>query len=140
VRALVLAGLGERWGHVDAALNPDLDDIAATYAAGVILVAWLGAEVVGTGVVNPRTDFEHEILRMSVATKCRRQGIGRRLLADLVSAAESAGARRIVLETTATWSEAIALYTAFGFQFSHEEEGAFGPDAYFSLALPHPAP
>jgi ribosomal-protein-alanine N-acetyltransferase len=99
----------------------------------VILVAWSGGEVVGTGVVVPRTDGESEILRMSVAAEHRRRGIGRSLLADLVSVAQRAGARRIVLETTAAWSEAIALYTAFGFQFSHEAEGTFGPNAYFYL-------
>ena len=42
-----------------------------------------------------------------------------------------------MLETTATWHEAIALYTAFGFQFSHEADGTFGTDAYFFLDLPH---
>ena len=32
VKALVVAGLGEHWGGVDATLNPDLDDIASHYA------------------------------------------------------------------------------------------------------------
>ena len=32
VRSLILEGLREHWGSVDPALNPDLDDLATTYA------------------------------------------------------------------------------------------------------------
>ena len=135
VRTLILAGLEERWGSVDPSLNRDLDDIASTFSDGVVLVAWSGGEIVGTGTVLPRSDHEWEITRMSVATQHRRRGFGRRVLAELVATAERSGARRVVLETTATWYEAIALYTAFGFQFSHEEDGKFGRDAYFLLDL-----
>ena len=39
---LIIAGLAEHWGFVDPDLNPDLDDIATTYADGVVLVAWIG--------------------------------------------------------------------------------------------------
>ena len=39
VRSLILDGLQEHWGSVDPTLNPDLDDLAATYAAGRVLVA-----------------------------------------------------------------------------------------------------
>jgi ribosomal protein S18 acetylase RimI-like enzyme len=137
VRALILAGLGERWGPVDPTLNPDLDDLAVTYADGTVLVAWRGNEIVGTGIILPRADDEREIVRMSVATAHRRQGIGRRVLTELVAIAQREAARRVVLETTATWQEAIELYTAFGFQLSHVAEGAFGPDAYFFLDLAH---
>ncbi len=53
VRALILAGLEERWGAVDPSLNPDLDDIAAIYADSVVLVAWTGNEIVGAGCTPP---------------------------------------------------------------------------------------
>lgn len=137
VRALIIEGLAEHWGIIDPDLNPDLDDIATAYAGGVVLVAWAGDDIVGTGAVVPRAGAESEIKRMSVATAHRRRGIGRKLLAELAGAAERSGARRVVLETTATWHEAIALYTAFGFQYSHDADGTFGTDAYFFLDLPH---
>ena len=36
VRALILDGLAGRWGHLDDNLNPDLDNISATYSAGTL--------------------------------------------------------------------------------------------------------
>src|SRR3954453_18572858 len=39
VRDLILAGLADHWGELDASANRDLDDIASTYAAGRTLVA-----------------------------------------------------------------------------------------------------
>ena len=137
VRALIIDGMAEHWGIVDPDLNPDLDDIATTYADGAVLVAWTGNELVGAGALVRRADAESEIKRMSVATPHRRRGVGHKLLAELVELAEQWGARRVVLETTATWHEAIAFYTAFGFQFSHDAHGTFGTDRYFFLDLPH---
>jgi ribosomal protein S18 acetylase RimI-like enzyme len=136
VRDLILAGLEERWGAIDPSLNPDLDDIALAYDDSTVLVAWSAGEVVGAGILVPRGDGMREIVRMSVATAHRRRGIGRRVLTELVEIAEREAARRVVLETTATWQEAIELYAAFGFQLSHVAEGAFGPNAYFFLDLP----
>lgn len=136
VRGVIIAGLAEHWGVVDPELNPDLGDIATTYADGVVLVGWWADEIVGTGILIPREGNVHEVLRMSVAAAHRRRGVATRLLAELVAAAERLGAGRVVLETTASWHEAVAFYTAFGFTFSHHADGAFGPDAYFFLDLP----
>lgn len=136
VRALIMEGLAEHWGFVDPDLNPDLDDIATTYAVGMVLVAWVGEEIVGIGILIQREDNVQEVVRMSVAAAHRRRGVATRLLAKLVEAAERLGAGRVVLETTASWREAVAFYTAFGFQHSHDADGAFGTDAYFFLDLP----
>ena len=38
VRELVLQGLGDHWGTIEAWRNPDLDDIAASYAGGRTVV------------------------------------------------------------------------------------------------------
>ena len=42
VKSLILAGLAEHWGKVDPALNPDLNNISASYANATFLVycAW----------------------------------------------------------------------------------------------------
>lgn len=53
VRRLILDGLGARWGQVDERLNPDLNDIAATYGDGLTLTAWAGDYLVGTGTLAP---------------------------------------------------------------------------------------
>jgi putative acetyltransferase len=136
VKAVIISGLGEHWGFVDPALNPDLDDIGAAYADAVVLVAWSGDEIVGSGVLIPRADGDREVVRMSVAGKHRRRGIATKILAALVAKAQHLGASRVVLETTASWHEARAFYTAFGFQLSHYDESEFGTEAHFALDLP----
>jgi GNAT superfamily N-acetyltransferase len=70
----------ERWGILDLAMNPDLDDIASEYA--------------GT----------------------RRRGVGSRILDGLLESAGVASYRRVLLETTETWTDAIAFYERRGFR------------------------
>jgi GNAT superfamily N-acetyltransferase len=135
VRSLILAGLEEHWGTVDPALNQDLDNIASTYAEATVLVARQGHEVVGTGVVVRRDDLSAEIVRMSVAAAHRRNGLGRRLVDDLVETARSWGMKRIVLETTADWTEVVEFYVRCGFTLTHFEMGEFGRDAWFEMNL-----
>ncbi len=131
VRALILAGLEERWGTLDESLNPDLRDLKRAYGHGVILVAWLNGEVVGTGTFIPRSQETVEIVRMSVARAWRRQGIGRRILESLCRRARQAGYRSAILETTAGWRDAVAFYEQFGFRRTHRR----GADVYFVLEL-----
>ncbi len=146
VKGLILEGLVEHWGVLDPTLNPDLDDIAATYAAGRFLTVWQnaspsvggsegddGERLVGTGAILPEPDEEGaaRVVRMSVARDCRRQGIGRALLDALCAAARAAGYRRLVLETTATWQGVIDFYQTYGFRASGVREG----DMHFEMDL-----
>ncbi len=131
VKALILAGLADHWGVLDPTLNPDLNDITATYANAVFLVARRGGRVIGSGVMLPRGDGCAEIVRMSVAHELRRQGIGRLILTQLVARARAAGLRRNIRETTETWDEVIAFYLRFGFHITHHTGG----DVYFALDL-----
>ena len=131
VKALVLAGLGEHWGVLDLTLNPDLNDIAASYAGALFLVARQAGRVVGCGALAPHAPGTSEIVRMSVARDLRRQGLGRLLLAELVARARALGVQRIILETTETWSEVIAFYLGLGFTITHHADG----DVYFALEL-----
>ena len=131
VKALVLAGLVDHWGFLDPTLNPDLNDIAASYAAAFFLVARQGGRVVGAGALVPRDGGSAEVVRMSVARELRRQGLGRLILGRLVAEARRAGFQRVVLETTSTWSEVIAFYLHFGFRVTHQAGG----DTYFALDL-----
>jgi GNAT superfamily N-acetyltransferase len=140
VRSLILHGLQEHWGSVDPTLNSDLDDLATTYAAGRVLVATDGSGVVGTGTVIRRDDATAEIVRMSVAPEHRRAGLGRRLVADLIATARSWGMSRVVLETSAHWTNAVEFYTRCGFTQTRVESGTFGLDAWFEMNLDRQGP
>jgi GNAT superfamily N-acetyltransferase len=126
-KQLIITGLGERWGWIDPTLNPDLNDIAATYAPGIFLVAYLDEHLVGTGAlipeVTPNGRDALRVVRMSVRADWRRQGIGRRILDALLDHARAIGCRQIVLETTSTWTDAVRFYAHYGFQVVDERDG-----------------
>ncbi len=134
-RAVVLAGLEEHWGSLDPELNRDVDDLGAAYAAGTVVVARDDGAVVGVGVIVPAGPGEAEVKRMSVVRSHRRRGIGNAVLAALVEVAREWGCRAVVLETTTTWTDAVALYRGYGFTHTHDEDGAFGRDSHFRLDL-----
>jgi ribosomal protein S18 acetylase RimI-like enzyme len=131
VKTLILAGLSDHWRRLDPDKNPDLDDVATSYAGATFLVAYREDELVGTGALVPLSSTTAEIKRMSVAAKYRRQGIGRLLLDHLLAQARSHGCDHIQLETTATWQQAINFYQKAGFRLTHFANG----DAYFRLDL-----
>jgi putative acetyltransferase len=131
VKRLILAGLAEHWGALDPAKNPDLNDIASTYAGFSFLVARQDGKIVGTGALVPRDNGTAEIVRMSVAKDARRTGIGRAVLHALCARAAALGFRSIVLETTETWDEVVAFYLTNGFRVTHRRDG----DVYFALHL-----
>lgn len=135
VRALILEGLAEHWGTLDPSLNPDLDDIASSYGAGRVLVARRDGEIVGAGAVVPAGRGEGEVKRLGVAREQRRSGIASALLRALVAVAVDEGWSALVLETTSSWTDAVALYLAFGFTLTHYEDGEFGRDAWFRLEV-----
>jgi len=130
-KGLILDGLVAHWGWLDASKNPDLDDIAASYADGLFLVAIEAGRLIGTGALKPVSDNTFEIVRMSVARDYRRRGYGRGLLNALIQAAREKGATQIICETTSTWTEVIQFYESYGFARTHEKEG----DTYFMLQL-----
>lgn len=130
-RALILRGLAERWGELDETMNPDLDNIARHYTDGVFLVAVSAGQIVASGALIPESEGVGRIVRMSVARSRRRQGLGRRMLYALCERARAVGYRQLVLETTATWADAIAFYRAHGFRPLGERAG----DMHFVLEL-----
>ncbi len=125
-KQLVEAGLGERWGWIDPTLNPDLKDIATTYADGVFLVGYLGDALVATGALTPEMTPEGipalRVVRMSVRSDLRRQGLGRRVLDALLDQARARGCKLVVLETTSTWTDAVRFYQRYGFGFVEERD------------------
>lgn len=85
----------------------------------------------GTGTLVQRSSEIGEIVRMSVAKEMRRKGIGKLILQRVIHEALELGYRRIILETTNTWSEVIEFYLRCGFQITHEHDG----DIYFKLDI-----
>jgi ribosomal protein S18 acetylase RimI-like enzyme len=133
-RALVLAGLGEHWGYIDETLNPDLDDIAAAYPPETslfLVVEDPTGALIGAGCLTEDDPSTGRLVRMSVASSARGQGIGRRLVAELESAARQRGYRRLVCETTEDWADAVGLYLATGFT----ETGICDGDRHFEKQL-----
>jgi putative acetyltransferase len=132
VKELILKGLADHWGELDLTKNLDLNNIAATYAQDVFLVAWLEDKIVGTGALVQRSDKLAEIVRMSVVKELRKKGVGRLILQKLIEIAEEKGCPKIILETTSTWYEVIEFYLRCGFKITHEQDG----DVYFEMILP----
>jgi GNAT superfamily N-acetyltransferase len=134
-KALILEGLRERWNHLDPSRNPDLNDIASSYAGGFFRVAEMDGRIVGTGALVLHADGAAEIRRMSVARDLRRHGIGGAILRRLIEDARSSGSRAVILETTSSWKDAADFYRTHGFRITHEQDG----DTYFLLEL-NPGP
>ena len=116
IRQLVLAGLDFGW--IDATRTPNLDDITTCYlAAGqTFLVAEVEDQIVGTGALITEEKQGGRLVRMSVASAYRHQGIGRTLVRALLEQAKARGFRRMVLETNQSWEDAIGLYRQCGFR------------------------
>lgn len=135
VKTLILAGLQEHWGWIDPALNPDLEDIAVSFAGAVFLVAWQGRRIVGCGALRPHSSVTAEVVRMSVAADLRDQGIGGLILARLLQAARQAGFQQVILETTASWQEVVTFYQRHGFKITHYQQQEYSQDVYMAIDL-----
>lgn len=130
-RDLILRGLEEHWGSLDESLNPDLRDIADSYEAGHFVVAFFENDLVGTGGYQRISSSTVEIRRMSVERAFRRRGVASAVLAELIRHARSHGYGRIILETTATWRDAISFYEQSGFS----KLGVKNGETHFELTL-----
>jgi ribosomal protein S18 acetylase RimI-like enzyme len=127
-RRLILEGLGEHFGFIDESLNPDVDDISATYLAPghLFLVVVSDTTLVGTGGLVFLDQHVAQIVRVSVSKAYRRRGIGRAIVAELVGAARGRGIRRIEVETNKDWDSAIGLYLCLGFiEYRRDETSVY---------------
>jgi DNA-binding MarR family transcriptional regulator len=93
---------------------------------GLLVVARLGSDPVGSGALRFRGDGVCDVKRMWVVRSARGMGLGRRLLEDLESRAVEHGARVLHLETNQSLREAITLYRSAGFV----EVAAFNDERY----------
>jgi DNA-binding MarR family transcriptional regulator/GNAT superfamily N-acetyltransferase len=82
---------------------------------GVFVVVRDDDDVVGCGMVVPIDDRTAEVKRRWIAPAWRGMGLGVRLLAHLEDVAHDRRHRRVVLDTNATLTEAIAMYERSGY-------------------------
>lgn len=109
--------LNERYGEEeDGGLGWKAEVTLAKVTApdGTFLVARLDGEPVGCGALKPFDGDVGEIKRMFVATRGRRRGVARALLARLEDEARALGYAALQLETGEAQPEAVALYETAG--------------------------
>ena len=123
VKDLILTGLSDKWGTLDKTLNPDLNDIAATYGSDNFLVAHAEGKLVATGGLVRETQQSVRVVRMWVSKDLRRSGIGSRMMNALLALAAKKQYARVVLETTATWVDAVSFYKKGGFIIEGHRDG-----------------
>ncbi len=82
---------------------------------GAFLVAYLNDQAIGCGAVRRLDDTVGELKRMYVVPSSRGCGVGRQLLDALEHEARQLGRGRLVLETGARQTEALALYKRAGY-------------------------
>jgi GNAT superfamily N-acetyltransferase len=97
----------------------------------VQLVAWIGEEAVGRGMLvlpgneewspSAYRETSPEIRDLGVAAAWQRRGVGRLLIAALEAEARASGARRIGLGVglDEEYAAARALYDGLGYRFAH---------------------
>jgi putative acetyltransferase len=89
---------------------------------GQIFVACVQDEVVGCVALIPLNKGMIELAKMTVATKWRGFGIGRRLLQYSIEQARDSGATVLFLASNAKLGAAIHLYEAVGFKHVPAEQ------------------
>jgi DNA-binding MarR family transcriptional regulator/GNAT superfamily N-acetyltransferase len=94
--------------------------------AGQFLLATLHGEPVGCAGLTLHGDDPAEVKRLWTADRVRGMGLGRRLLAEIETAAVKAGARAVRLDTNRALTEAIGLYRSAGYA----EVPAFNDEPY----------
>ena len=113
------------WLYINRTLKSgDLKDIEESYMSiqqSHLWVAELNGRVVGMVGLIHEENFEqgvYELKRMYVVPNCRKKGIARNLINELISHAKTYSIKLVILKTTSTLVPAIQLYMKNGFTFS----------------------
>ena len=113
------------WLYINRTLKSgDLKDIEESYMSiqqSHLWVAELNGRVVGMVGLVHEENFEqgvYELKRMYVVPNCRKKGIARNLINELISHAKTYSIKLVILKTTSTLVPAIQLYMKNGFTFS----------------------
>lgn len=93
---------------------------------GIILLARLNDEVVGTSALMPHRPGEVEFTKMGVSKKARGSGAGKALLEASLKTATELKATKLFLLTNKRCKAAIHLYRKYGFVDSLEIQRQYG--------------
>ncbi len=119
IRELVFSVLAEYQLACDPkSTDADLDDIDSSYFArggSFRVLQQADGTIVGTVGLYPVDEQTVELRKMYLHASARGQGLGRRLLEYAVAEAKSRGFVEMTLETASVLTEAIRLYTRYGF-------------------------
>lgn len=97
---------------------PDVDNFEHDYFenGGTFLVMVDGGRIIGTGALRRLEDEAGEIKRLWLLPEYQRQGLGYRMMAALLDAAQKIGYTKIRLQTSPTYqARAFAFYLRIGF-------------------------
>lgn len=108
------------WLNVDLCFQDfetELASLPGAYARpdGRLLLATRDGQAAGCIALRRFDESTGEVKRLWVRPAFRAHGLGRRLASQVIAAARESGYRRLVLDTLAPMSEAIALYRSLGF-------------------------
>lgn len=112
----------ECWRFINSCLATDLKDIDKTYMSGdgchMWVAEWDGKVVGMVGLLHNENHKPGvaELQRMSVSPLCRRMGIARKLLDELLQHAKDQRLEKLTLTTTSAQTPAIRLYKKYGFK------------------------
>ena len=83
----------------------------------IFLIAEAEGEVIGYGGMYCAAD-EGEITNVAIEEKFRKNGIGRKLLKELLEESEKEGIRQVFLEVRVSNESALCLYQSMGFEIA----------------------
>lgn len=139
IRTIVKATLAEFGFPVESSgIDADLANVPESYQSlgGVFrVIEDESGSIVGCGGLYPVDEESVELRKMYFRPEIRGQGLGRRLLDDLVGEARRREFHRIELETASNLETAIALYQRAGFVETEGPKHSFRCDRTFALDL-----
>jgi putative acetyltransferase len=139
IRAVLLSVRSEYGVLGESGANDaDLDDLEHNYfgRGGCFEIVEDAAQrIVGCAGLYPLNPCRAELCKMYLEKSARGQGLGRRLLEDVLAAARRGGFREVWLETNSVLTAAITLYRKYGFQPVDSDQFSPRCDAAFLLRL-----
>lgn len=98
--------------------DEELAGLPGEYAspAGRLFLAECDGRLAGCAALRPMGGGACEMKRMFVRPEFRRRGIGRLMAVVLIAEGRAIGYERMLLDTIASMTEAIALYRSLGFR------------------------
>ena len=112
----------ECWKFINSCLETDLENIEKSYMSSdgshMWVAEWNGKVVGMVGLIHNDSHKPGvaELQRMSVSPVCRRMGIARKLIDELLKHAKDQQLEKLELTTTSAQTPAIRLYKKYGFK------------------------